>query len=123
VKLEERVLRDLTRNAGPCSKLRDTCYTMKFISTFKRYTSPRSCAIFRYILMLYDSRLSPTLNGHETKLNSYVRFEVFTVVTMKNAVFWGVAPCRSCVSRRSSETSAHTRSTQHYIPEYDILQN
>jgi hypothetical protein len=28
--------------------------------------------------------------------NSYtvVRFEVFTAVTMKNAVFWGVAPCR-----------------------------
>jgi hypothetical protein len=25
-----------------------------------------------------------------------VRFEVFTVVTMKNAVFWDVAPCRSC---------------------------
>jgi hypothetical protein len=24
----------------------------------------------------------------------YVRFEVFTVVTMKKAVFWDVAPCR-----------------------------
>jgi hypothetical protein len=31
---------------------------------------------------------------------SYVGFEVFTVVTMKNAVFWDVAPCRSCVNRR-----------------------
>jgi hypothetical protein len=30
----------------------------------------------------------------------YVRFEVFTAVTMKNAVFWDVTPCRSCVSRR-----------------------
>jgi hypothetical protein len=29
-----------------------------------------------------------------------VRFEVFTVVTMKKAVFWDVAPCRSCVNRR-----------------------
>jgi hypothetical protein len=27
-----------------------------------------------------------------------VRFEVFTAVTMKNAVVWDVAPCRSCVS-------------------------
>jgi hypothetical protein len=26
--------------------------------------------------------------------SKYVRFEVFTAVTMKNAVFWGVAPCR-----------------------------
>jgi hypothetical protein len=29
-----------------------------------------------------------------------VRFEVFTAVTMKSAVFWDVAPCRSCVNRR-----------------------
>jgi hypothetical protein len=29
-----------------------------------------------------------------------VRSEVFTAVTRKNAVFWDVAPCRSCVNRR-----------------------
>jgi hypothetical protein len=34
----------------------------------------------------------------------YVRFEVFTAVTMKNAVFWDVAPCRSCVNRRFGGT-------------------
>jgi hypothetical protein len=28
----------------------------------------------------------------------YVRFEVFTAVTMKKAVFWDVAPCRYCVN-------------------------
>jgi hypothetical protein len=26
----------------------------------------------------------------------YVRFEVFTAVTMKNGVFWVVTPCGSC---------------------------
>jgi hypothetical protein len=31
-------------------------------------------------------------------LISYVRFEVFTAVTMKNAVFWDVSPCRSCMN-------------------------
>jgi hypothetical protein len=30
----------------------------------------------------------------------FIRFEVFTAVTMKNTVFWDVAPCRSCVNRR-----------------------
>jgi hypothetical protein len=30
----------------------------------------------------------------------YVGFEVFATVTMKNAVFWDVEPCRSCVNRR-----------------------
>jgi hypothetical protein len=34
----------------------------------------------------------------------FVRFEVFTAVTMKNAVFWDVAPCRSCVNRRFGGT-------------------
>jgi hypothetical protein len=30
----------------------------------------------------------------------FVRFEDFTAATMKNAVFWDVAPCKSCVNRR-----------------------
>jgi hypothetical protein len=33
-----------------------------------------------------------------------VRFEVFTAVAMKNAVFWDVVPCRSCVNRRFGGT-------------------
>jgi hypothetical protein len=36
--------------------------------------------------------------------NHLVRFEVFTAVTMKNAIFWDVAPCRCCVSRRFGGT-------------------
>jgi hypothetical protein len=35
---------------------------------------------------------------------------------MKTAVLWDVAPCRSCVNWRSSETSVHTRSTRRHIP-------
>jgi hypothetical protein len=33
-----------------------------------------------------------------------VRFEVFTVVTMKNGVFWVVTPCGSCKNRRIGGT-------------------
>jgi hypothetical protein len=29
-------------------------------------------------------------------LYSYLRFEVFTAVTMKNTVFWNVTPCGPC---------------------------
>jgi hypothetical protein len=29
-------------------------------------------------------------------MEDYVRFEVFTAVTMKNGVFWDVRPCGSC---------------------------
>jgi hypothetical protein len=34
----------------------------------------------------------------------HVRFEVFTAVTMKNGVFWGVTPCGSCKNRRFGGT-------------------
>jgi hypothetical protein len=33
-----------------------------------------------------------------------VRFEVFTAVTMKNAVFWDVTPYGSCKNRRFGGT-------------------
>jgi hypothetical protein len=32
-------------------------------------------------------------------MESLERLQVFTAVTMKNAVFWDVAPCTSCVNR------------------------
>jgi hypothetical protein len=35
---------------------------------------------------------------------SYVRFEVFTAVTMKNCVFWDVTLCGSCKNRRLGRT-------------------
>jgi hypothetical protein len=40
---------------------------------------------------------------HVSKNAMFVRFEVFTAVTMKNAVFWDVAPYRSHVNRRFRE--------------------
>jgi hypothetical protein len=51
----------------------------------------------------------------------YVRFEVSTAVYMKYAVFWDMAPCRSGVNRRSSETSVHTKSIRRHITEGGIL--
>jgi hypothetical protein len=33
---------------------------------------------------------------HEKLRQDYIEFEVFTAVTMKNAVFWDVTPCGSC---------------------------
>jgi hypothetical protein len=34
----------------------------------------------------------------------YLRFEVFTAVTMKKAVFWDVVPCKNCVNQRFGGT-------------------
>jgi hypothetical protein len=56
-----------------------------------------------------------------TNWHNDVRFEVFTAVTMKNVVFWDVALCRSRGSRRFGGTHGLPGSTQHHIPEDDIL--
>jgi hypothetical protein len=37
-------------------------------------------------------------------LLGFVRFEVFTAMTMKNTVFWDVTPCCCCKNRRFGET-------------------
>jgi hypothetical protein len=39
-------------------------------------------------------------SGNLAILTEVIRFEVFTAVTMKNAVVWDVVPCRYCVNRR-----------------------
>jgi hypothetical protein len=69
---------------------------------------------------------------------SFVRFEIFTAVTVKIAAFWDVAPCRlqppahagsshadfstlKMEAIRSSEMSVYTRSTRRHIPEDGIL--
>jgi hypothetical protein len=39
-----------------------------------------------------------------TKSVTHVRFEVFTAVTMKKGVFWGVMLCGSCKNRRFEGT-------------------
>jgi hypothetical protein len=41
-----------------------------------------------------------------------VGFEVFTAVTMKNAVFWDVEPCGSCENRRFQGSVASILSTE-----------
>jgi hypothetical protein len=37
--------------------------------------------------------------SNQSATYEYVRFEIFTAVTMKNAVYWDVTPCGSCRDR------------------------
>jgi hypothetical protein len=47
-----------------------------------------------------------TLTLQSTVSQCYVRFKVFTSVTMENAVVWDVIPCGSCMTDASEEFSA-----------------
>jgi hypothetical protein len=84
-------------------------------------------SVLIYFICLHNFR-SSTVNNHkcwagkELVLNS-VRFEVFTAMTMKNAVFWDVELCRYFVNRRYSETSVNKIfvSARRHIPEDGIL--
>jgi hypothetical protein len=79
--------------------------------------------ILGQVMKLLNVPLSPT-SCHFISLQSsipcsqtpsvYVRFEVFTAVTMKNDLFWYVEPCRSCVNRALllHDTTYHTYSLQ-----------
>jgi hypothetical protein len=54
-----------------------------------------------------SSRISTVSHGGVIFLSAILtnaRFEVFTAVIMKNAVFWDVAACTSCVNRRFGGT-------------------
>jgi hypothetical protein len=52
----------------------------------------------KYAITNWNKIFSNFYSRKEVKY--YVRFEVSTAMTMKNAVFWDVAPCRYCINRR-----------------------
>jgi hypothetical protein len=59
---------------------------------------PEECAfsIFRIGYQTIRSFIPGSRNVENRELNSkYVRFEVFSAVTMKNVVSWDVTPCGS----------------------------
>jgi hypothetical protein len=64
-----------------------------------RFTLKERRTHIHWIGIYPDSYRDPEFNYLASNV-CVVRFEVFTAVTMKNAVFWDVTPCRSCVNRR-----------------------
>jgi hypothetical protein len=95
--------------------------------------------------LLYTLRSSDYTVLNSWITNNVLRFEVFTAITMKNVVFWDVAPCRYFFNQRFGGTyRLHLQgrrnpramnqreqvavdvkkiSTQHHIPEDCILNN
>jgi hypothetical protein len=53
---------------------------------------------------------------HPMNKEMRAEFEISTAATMKNAVFWDVAPSRSCVNRRLRRTYRPWR-LRRYVPQ------
>jgi hypothetical protein len=73
----------------------------KFLSFLQQ--SAIACALF-WARCIQSALLVLKPYFFKINFNFVLRFEVFTTVTLKNAVFWDVAPCRSCVNRRFGGT-------------------
>jgi hypothetical protein len=71
---------------------------------------------YKYIITIYAYFLSFASLKENADISylitviQYVRFDISTVVTMKNAVFWDVSPVQ------------FTRSTRRHIPEDGLVQ-
>jgi hypothetical protein len=64
---------------------------------------------FNRTFILYFSGVEKTIYKHShfflnESIYVHVRFEVSTVVTMKNIIFWHLEQCGSCKNRRSGGT-------------------
>jgi RNA recognition motif-containing protein len=94
---------------------------------------------FEIRFIMKPRRINVKLRQNSNRTH-FVRFEVFTAVTMKNGVFWDVTPCYSSNNRHfgatwrllhqgdknlwiSNNTSLLTRATRRNIPEDTILQD
>jgi hypothetical protein len=82
-------------------------FTDRLTISFLRRTLLHSVWIFLYkqrpVLSTTTDILLKEL-GDVKKLLTFVGFEVFTAVTMKNAVFRDMAPCEYCKNRRFGGT-------------------
>jgi hypothetical protein len=71
-----------------------------FVTSISSYVSCPNFILYissTFINFLLQLRFWPS---SLVKLIIYVGFEVITAVTVKNAVFWDAAPCKSCKNRR-----------------------
>jgi hypothetical protein len=77
------------------------CFSKKVIS---RNMTKKSCLWPSAEVPCNEACPEISWDDIKCKKSFHVRFEVFTAVTTKNAVFWDVAPCRSCMSGRFGGT-------------------
>jgi hypothetical protein len=83
-------------------------YLVRIRQTLKinrRSRGMSTARIQEFLFMFRTTGIVITVTSLIWKEHRFLRFEIFTVVTMKKAVFWDVAPCRYCVNRRFGGTN------------------
>jgi hypothetical protein len=64
------------------------------------------CRLLGYKNPVRTSQETHYVSATESSQLMLCKIEVFTAVTMKNAIFWDVAPCVSCKNRRFGGATA-----------------
>jgi hypothetical protein len=79
-----------------------------------RYSSDMACILLPKVNILVGEMCKLNMNEKLLRAPSLcvdacgnVRFEVFTAVTVKNAVFWDVTPCGSCKNRQHASVASY----------------
>jgi hypothetical protein len=74
----------------------------------------------KMFVSIYKTTQCHNSEDHNLHISLY-NYEVFTAVTVKNAVLWDEVPCASCEETSSSETSLLTKLSRLPISEDGIL--
>jgi hypothetical protein len=73
-------------------------------SSFAPLTIPVAFTVHSNGLVGFFKEITDGHTKHRNAITNCLRFEAFTAVTMKNAIFWDVTPCGSCKNRRFGGT-------------------
>jgi hypothetical protein len=73
---------------------------------YVRFDDYEECRLLGYRNQVRNSQETHHVSDTESSRFRLCIFEVFTAVTIKNAVFWDVTPCGSCINRRFGGTIA-----------------
>jgi hypothetical protein len=98
----------MINTALTCTRIRKAKISLEEIITEIKSITQCKCAedilAYRPVAKLLLYKQQPLLGNAN---NIHTRFEAFTAVTMKKAVFWDLAPCICGVNRRFGGTYRH----------------
>jgi hypothetical protein len=111
-------------NPLPTSTLRTAPLDVEALRPRVTYSSKAIMSLLTANRICSSNQSNTRYEAVGSKVTAFVRFEIFTAVTMKNGVFWDVMPCGSCKNRRFGGTyRLHHRSENNQRARNNVSSN